>query len=116
MESAFQPWIGQPVVVQMALGQIRASVRGILLRDQSETLLMKTQGGSELKIPKVTVLAVEEAADRSAVSYTGQPIGRFVLTRTNTGSLSLRLKKKKVFMQAVATASRGSCWHGVLGN
>jgi hypothetical protein len=60
MQNAFESWIGQQVVVQLALGQIKVSLRGMLLRDQTETLLMRPAAGSDIEIPKTRVLAIEE--------------------------------------------------------
>jgi hypothetical protein len=61
MESAFESWIGQAVVVQLTLGRIKLSLRGTLLKDRSETLLVRPDAGSEVEIPKTNVLAIEEA-------------------------------------------------------
>jgi len=60
MTSAFEPWIGQAVVMQLTLGQIRLSLRGTLLMDRSETLLVRPEGGADVEIPKAKVLAIEE--------------------------------------------------------
>jgi hypothetical protein len=68
MESAFEPWIGQAVVVQLTLGQIKLSLRGTLLKDQSETLLVRPEAGSDVEIPKTKVLAIEESG-RSRIDY-----------------------------------------------
>ena len=60
MQSAFQSWVGQHVLVRLILGTIRVSLRGILLKDRTETLLMGPEFGSELEIPKDVILAIEE--------------------------------------------------------
>jgi hypothetical protein len=60
MQNAFESWIGQHVVVQLAFGQIKVSLRGMLLRDQTETLLMRPEAGSDVEIAKTGVLAIEE--------------------------------------------------------
>ena len=60
MQNAFESWIGQQVVVQLAFGQIKVSLRGMLLRDQTETLLMRPEAGSDIEIAKTRVLAIEE--------------------------------------------------------
>jgi hypothetical protein len=60
MQNAFESWIGQQVVVQLAFGQIKVSLRGMLLRDQTETLLMRPEAGSDIEIAKTKVLAIEE--------------------------------------------------------
>ncbi len=61
MESAFEPWIGQAVVLQLTLGRIKLSLRGTLLKDRSETLLVRPVAGSDVEIPKTSVLAIEDA-------------------------------------------------------
>lgn len=60
MQNAFESWIGQQVVVQLAFGQIKVSLRGKLLRDETETLLMRPEAGSDIEIAKTRVLAIEE--------------------------------------------------------
>jgi len=64
MQNAFEWWIGQQVVVQLAFGQIKVSVRGMLLRDRTDTMLMRPEVGSDVEIPKTSVLAIEEARRR----------------------------------------------------
>jgi hypothetical protein len=61
MERTFEPWVGQAVVVHLALGQVKLSVRGTLLKDRGETLLVTPEVGCDVEIPKTTVLAIEEA-------------------------------------------------------
>ena len=61
MQRTFEPWIGQAVVVQLAVGRVRLSVRGTLLRDHGETLLVTPEIGCDLEIPKARLLAIEEA-------------------------------------------------------
>lgn len=61
MERTFDLWVGQAVVVQMILGRVKLSVRGKLLKDRGETLLVTPEVGCNVEIPKTTVLAIEEA-------------------------------------------------------
>lgn len=68
MQNAFESWIGQRVVVQIAFGHTKVSLRGMLLRDRGETLLMKPEAGSDIEIAKTRVLAIEEAG-RSSGSF-----------------------------------------------
>jgi hypothetical protein len=58
--SAFEPWIGQPVVLRLTLGQVKLSIQGMVLKEQAETLLMRPQYGPDLEICKTKVLAIEE--------------------------------------------------------
>lgn len=60
MQSAFESWVGQHVVVRLTLGKTKVSLRGILLKEGPETLLMGPEFGSELEIPKKIILAIEE--------------------------------------------------------
>lgn len=59
--SAFEPWIGRPVVVQLGLGGIKLSVRGTFLENRDESLLVRPETGSDVELPKTKVLAIEEA-------------------------------------------------------
>ncbi len=60
MDSAFATWIGHPVVLQVALGESRVGVRGILLRDGADTLRVRLVEGFDIDIYKEMVLAVED--------------------------------------------------------
>jgi len=60
MQNAFESWIGQQVVVQLGFGQIKFSLRGVLLRDQLETLLMRPEAGIDIEIAKTKILAIEQ--------------------------------------------------------
>ena len=61
MDRTFDLWVGQAVVVQVVLGRVKLSVRGKLLKDRGETLLVTPEVGCDVEIPKTTVLAIEEA-------------------------------------------------------
>ncbi len=60
MDTAYQPWIGQAVVLQVALGEVKVPLRGRLLKDGGETLRMMIGDGWDVDIFKNIVLAVEE--------------------------------------------------------
>ena len=60
MDRAFASWIGQPVVLQVALGDIRVPLRGRLLKDGGDTLRMRIGDGWDVDIYKTMILAVEE--------------------------------------------------------
>jgi len=60
MDSAYATWIGQPVVLQLALGDIKVPLRGKLLKDGGETVRMRIGDGWDVDIYKVMILAVEE--------------------------------------------------------
>ena len=60
MDSAFKAWVGQPVVLQVALGDIKVPLRGKLLKDGDDTVRMRIGGGWGVDIYKAMILAVEE--------------------------------------------------------
>ena len=62
MDSAYQSWIGQAVVLQVALGDIRVPLRGRLVKDGGETLRVRIGDGWDVDIYKAMILAVEEDA------------------------------------------------------
>jgi hypothetical protein len=62
MDSAFKSWIGRPVVLQVALGDIKVPLRGKLLKDGAETIRMRIGDGWDVDIYKTMILAVEEDA------------------------------------------------------
>ena len=60
MEIGFEPWIGQAVVLQVALGETRVPLRGKLLKDGGETLRMRIGDGYDVDIYKSMILGVEQ--------------------------------------------------------
>jgi hypothetical protein len=62
MISAYAMWVGQPVVLQVALGDIKVPLRGKLLKDGDETVRMRIGEGWDVDIYKAMILAVEEDA------------------------------------------------------
>ena len=60
METAFRAWIGQRVVLQVALGDIRVPLRGKLLKDGEDTVRMRIGDRWDVDIYKAMILAVEE--------------------------------------------------------
>jgi hypothetical protein len=62
MKSAFKPWVGQSVVLQVALGDIKVPLRGTLLKDDKETVRMRIGEGWDVDIYKEMIMAVEQDA------------------------------------------------------
>ena len=60
MDDAFKAWVGQPVVLQVALGDIKVPLRGKLLKDGDDTVRMRIGDGWDVDIYKAMILAVEE--------------------------------------------------------
>ncbi|MDP9337349.1 MAG: hypothetical protein M3P45_00615 [Acidobacteriota bacterium] len=62
MTSAFKPWVGQSVILQVALGDIKVPLRGTLLRDGIESVRMRIGEGYDVDIYKEMIMAVEQDA------------------------------------------------------
>jgi hypothetical protein len=62
MDSAFKTWVGQPVVLQVALGDITVPLRGKLVKDGTDTVRMRIGDGWDVDIYKAMIVAVEEDA------------------------------------------------------
>lgn len=60
IDSGFKAWVGQPVVLQVALGDIKVPLRGRLLKDGGETVRMRIGEGWDVDIYKTMIVAVEE--------------------------------------------------------
>ena len=60
MIDLFQPWIGQSVVLQVALGDIQVPLRGKLLKEGGDTVRMRIGEGWDVDIYKNMILCVEE--------------------------------------------------------
>jgi hypothetical protein len=60
MDIAYQPWIGQAVVLQVALGDIKVPLRGRVMKDGGETVRMRIGDGWDVDIYKAMILAVEQ--------------------------------------------------------
>ncbi len=59
MENAYQAWVGQSVLLQVALGDIKVPLRGTLLKDGSETIRMRIGEGWDVDIYKSMIMTVE---------------------------------------------------------
>jgi hypothetical protein len=62
MKSAFKPWVGQAVVLQVALGDIKVPLRGMLIRDAEQTVRMRIGEGWDVDIYKEMIMTVEQDA------------------------------------------------------
>jgi hypothetical protein len=60
MQSGYQLWVGQPVVLQVALGDIKVPLRGKLLKEAGETVRMRIGEGWDVDIYKNMIVAVEQ--------------------------------------------------------
>ena len=62
MKSAFKTWVGQAVVLQVAVGDIKVPLRGKLLQDGNETVRMRIGEGWDVDMYKEMIMAVEQDA------------------------------------------------------
>ena len=60
MQTGYNGWLGQAVVLQVALGDIRVPLRGRLLKENGETVRMRIGDGWDVDIYKAMILGVEE--------------------------------------------------------
>ena len=60
MQTGFNGWVGQSVVLQVALGDIKVPLRGKLLKESTETVRMRIGDGWDVDIYKAMILDVEE--------------------------------------------------------
>jgi len=60
MQSVYQAWVGQQVVLQVATGELRVPLRGTIVGESDEALRVRIGGGWDVDIYKTMVLAVEE--------------------------------------------------------
>ena len=60
MQSAYQPWIGTPAVIQVATGELRVPLRGVIVGESEEAIRFRVGEGWDIDIFKNMILAVEE--------------------------------------------------------
>jgi hypothetical protein len=60
MQTEYNVWLGQAVVLQVALGDIRVPLRGKLLKEGGDTVRMRIGEGWDVDIYKNMILGVEE--------------------------------------------------------
>jgi len=60
MQSAYATWVGQPVVLHIAAGELRVPLRGTIVSESSEALRFRIGEGWDVDIFKSMVLSVEE--------------------------------------------------------
>jgi hypothetical protein len=60
MTPVYDSWMGQAVVLQVALGDIKVPLRGTLLKEAGETVRMRVGEGWDVDIYKTMIMGVEE--------------------------------------------------------
>ncbi len=67
-DTAYRPWIGQPVVLQVALGDIKVPLKGRILQDAGDALRMRVGDAWDVEIYKTMILAVEQDLEACKVA------------------------------------------------
>jgi hypothetical protein len=60
MQGGYSLWLGQPVVLQVAAGEIRVPLRGVIVGETNDAVRFRIGDGWDVDIYKNMVLAVEE--------------------------------------------------------
>ena len=60
MQTGFNTWLGQAVVLQVALGDIQVPLRGRLLKEGGDTVRMRIGEGWDVDIYKNMIVEVEQ--------------------------------------------------------
>ena len=60
MPSAYSNWMGQPVVLQVAAGDLKVPLRGTIVGESDAAVRFRVGEGWDVDIYKAMILAVEE--------------------------------------------------------
>ena len=60
MQSAYQAWVGQQVVLQVATGELRVPLRGTIVGESEDAVRFRVGDGWDVDVFKNMILAVEE--------------------------------------------------------
>jgi len=58
--SPYEVWVGHPVVLQVAAGEMRVPLRGTVLGETADAVRLRIGEGWDIDIYKAMILAVEE--------------------------------------------------------
>jgi hypothetical protein len=60
MELEYKAWLGRPVILKVALGDVEVPLRAKLLRESGEAIRIWVGEGWDIEIYKTMILAVEK--------------------------------------------------------
>jgi hypothetical protein len=61
MPSVFALWVGQPVILQVAVDTLCVPLRGVIVGEsQSSVLFRMDEGRDEMGIDKIAIMAIEQ--------------------------------------------------------
>lgn len=70
MQSAYARWTGQAVVLQVATGDLRVPLRGVIVGESHDALRFRIGEGWDVDIFKNMILSVEEDACANIDAFT----------------------------------------------
>src|SRR3981189_3474370 len=82
MEAGYNAWLGQAVVLQVALGDIKVPLRGRLLKEGGETVRMRVGAGWDIDIYMAMILTVER--NRTALIPAGGENRKWIIRYRST--------------------------------
>jgi hypothetical protein len=60
MPSAYTTWLGQSVILQVAAGELRVPLRGVIVGESDVAIRFRVGDGWDIDVYKPMILAVEE--------------------------------------------------------
>jgi hypothetical protein len=60
MTSAYTTWLGQQVILQVAAGELRVPLRGVIVGESDASIRFRVGDGWDIDVYKPMILAVEE--------------------------------------------------------
>jgi hypothetical protein len=60
MQSVYTTWLGQQVILQVAAGELRVPLRGVIVGESDASIRFRVGDGWDIDVYKPMILAVEE--------------------------------------------------------
>lgn len=60
MPSVYESWVGAPVVLQVAAGELRVPLRGTIISENADALRFRVGDGWDIDVFKNMIMAIEE--------------------------------------------------------
>ena len=60
MPSAYATWLGQQVILQVAAGELKVPLRGVIVGESDAAIRFRVGDGWDIDVYKPMILAVEE--------------------------------------------------------
>jgi hypothetical protein len=60
MPSVYTTWLGQQVILQVAAGELRVPLRGVIVGESDASIRFRVGDGWDIDVYKPMILAVEE--------------------------------------------------------